>query len=142
MYLNHVQLIGFLGKDPEQRKARSNGINFLVLSLATQQSWKDDHDEWQSRTEWHRIVAFNRLAEAVAGKFHKGDHLLVEGMLVSTKYEREGKGKGKKAKAVTQTYWNVRATSIRKLNRGEQGPETAPAPTNSSDAAEGDGMAI
>jgi len=32
-----------------------------VLSVATQQSWKDSNDEWQARTEWHRVVAFNRL---------------------------------------------------------------------------------
>ncbi len=38
MYLNHVQLIGFLGKDPEKRQVRGNGANFTVLSVATQQS--------------------------------------------------------------------------------------------------------
>jgi single-stranded DNA-binding protein len=38
VYLNHVQLIGFLGKDPEKRQVRSNGANFAVLSVATQQS--------------------------------------------------------------------------------------------------------
>src|SRR5271163_3693840 len=57
MYLNHVQLIGFLGKDPVKRQVRGNGANFTVLSVATQQSWKDSNDEWQSKTEWHRVVA-------------------------------------------------------------------------------------
>ena len=66
MYLNHVQLIGFLGKDPEKRQVRGNGANFTVLSVATQQSWKDSKDEWQSKTEWHRVVAFNRLGESIA----------------------------------------------------------------------------
>jgi len=56
MYLNHVQLIGFLGKDPEKRQVRGNGTNFTVLSVATQQSWKNTDDEWQSKTEWHRVV--------------------------------------------------------------------------------------
>jgi len=54
--INHVQLIGFLGKDPEKRQARGNGENFTVPSVATQQSWKDSNDEWQSKTEWHRVV--------------------------------------------------------------------------------------
>jgi hypothetical protein len=54
--INHVQLIGFLGKDPEKRQVRGNGTNFTVLSVATQQSWKDSNDEWQSKTEWHRVV--------------------------------------------------------------------------------------
>ena len=40
------QLIGFLGKDPEKRQVRGNGANFTVLSVATQQSWKDTNDEW------------------------------------------------------------------------------------------------
>ena len=79
MYLNHVQLIGFLGKDPEKRQVRGNGDTFTVLSVATQQSWKDSNDEWQSKTEWHRVVAFNRLGESIADTLHKGDHVLVDG---------------------------------------------------------------
>src|SRR5882762_10116508 len=97
MYLNHVQLIGFLGKDPEKRQVRGNGANFTLLSVATQQSWKDSNEEWQSKTEWHRVVAFNRLGESIAGTLHKGDHVLVDGQLVSSKYEREN-GKPRRAR--------------------------------------------
>ncbi len=119
MYLNHVQLIGFLGKDPEKRQVRGNGASFAVLSLATQQSWKDSNDEWQSKTEWHRVVAFNRLGESLADVLHKGDHVLVDGQLVSSKYEREN-GKSKKAKASkVDIFWSVRANSIRRLSRAE-----------------------
>jgi len=138
MYLNHVQLIGFLGKDPEKRQIRGNGANFTVLSVATQQSWKDANDEWQSRTEWHRVVAFNRLGESLADTLHKGDHVLVDGMLVSTKYDHEN-GKSKKAKAPKVTvFWSVRANSVRRLSRAEAevpaaAPGTEPA-TESGDA--------
>jgi single stranded DNA-binding protein len=119
MYLNHVQLIGFLGKDPEKRQGRGNGANFTVLSVATQQSWKDSNDEWQARTEWHRVVAFNRLGESIADTLHKGDHVLVDGQLVSSKYEREN-GKSKKAKAAKfAIFWSVRANSVRRLSRAE-----------------------
>ena len=119
MYLNHVQLIGFLGKDPERRQVRGNGANFTVLSVATQQSWKDANDEWQSKTEWHRVVAFNRLGESIADSLHKGDHVLVDGQLVSSKSEREN-GKSKKAKAEKLTiFWSVRANSVRRLSRAE-----------------------
>lgn len=125
MYLNHVQLIGFLGKDPEKRQVRGNGPNFTVLSVATQQSWKDAKDEWQSKTEWHRVVAFNRLGESLAESLHKGDHVLVDGLLVSSKYEREN-GKSKKAKtAQFSIFWSVRANSVRRLSRAEADAPTA-----------------
>jgi single-strand DNA-binding protein len=129
MYLNHVQLIGFLGKDPEKRQVRGNGTTFTVLSVATQQSWKDSNDEWQARTEWHRVVAFNRLGESIADALHKGDHVLVDGQLVSSKYEREN-GKSKKAKAAQfAIFWSVRANSVRRLSRAEaESPAPAPNP--------------
>jgi single stranded DNA-binding protein len=119
MYLNHVQLIGFLGKDPEKRQVRGNGANFTVLSVATQQSWKDSNEEWQSKTEWHRVVAFNRIGESIANSLHKGDHVLVDGLLVSSKYESEN-SKSKKAKtAKVNVFWSVRANSVRRLSRAE-----------------------
>ena len=127
MYLNHVQLIGFLGKDPEKRQVRGNGANFTVLSVATQQSWKDSNDEWQSKTEWHRVVAFNRLGESIADTLHKGDHVLVDGQLGSSKYEREN-GKSKKAKAASSVvFGSVRANSVRQLSRAEAGTPATPA---------------
>ena len=138
MYLNHVQLIGFLGKDPEKRQVRGNGANFTVLSVATQQSWKDSNEEWQSKTEWHRVVAFNRLGESIADSLHKGDHVLVDGLLVSSKYERAN-GKSKKAKTTkVAIFWSVRANSVRRLSRAEADAPTAAsspeAPPESGDA--------
>ena len=104
-YLNSVTIIGFVGADPEQRQARNNnGSKFTVLSVATQRSWKNTDDEWASKTEWHRIVIFRpRLAESVLNTIKKGAHVLVEGELVSTTYDR-GNGKGKKAKTNKQTF--------------------------------------
>jgi single-strand DNA-binding protein len=122
MYLNSVQIIGFIGKDPERRQARANDAAFTVLSVATQRSWKNADDEWASKTEWHRVVAWNSLGERVAASLRQGDHVLVEGTLVSSSYEREY-GKGKKATTVKHTVWQIRADSIRKLNRGEKEPE-------------------
>lgn len=78
-----VTIVGFVGADPEQRQARSNGSKFTVLSVATQRSWKNPEDEWVSKVEWHR-AAFNRLGESIAGTLHKGDHVLVDGQLVSS----------------------------------------------------------
>jgi len=137
MYLNHVQLIGFLGKDPEKRQVRGNGANFTVLSVATQQSWKDANEEWQSKTEWHRVVAFNRLGESIADSFHKGDHVLVDGLLVSSNYEREN-GKSKKVKAAkVAIFWSVRANSVRRLSRAEtDAPTAAPGPEAAAESGD------
>jgi single-stranded DNA-binding protein len=59
-----------------------------------------------------------RLAEYVATTIKKGSHVLVEGSLVSTTYER-GNGKGKKARTNKQTFWCIRADVVGKLDRGE-----------------------
>ena len=135
-YVNHVQLIGFLGKDPEKRQVRGNGTSFTVLSVATQQSWKDANDEWQSRTEWHRVVAFNRPGESLADTLHKGDHVLVDGMLVSSKYDREN-GKSKKAKAAKVTvFWSVRANSVRRLSRAEAEIPATPSTEGAAESAD------
>jgi single-stranded DNA-binding protein len=64
-------------------------------------------------------VAFNRLGESLADALHKGDHVLVDGILVSSKYDREN-AKSKKAKAAKVTiFWSVRANSVRRLSRAE-----------------------
>ena len=97
MYLNSVTIVGFVGADPEQRQARNNGAKFTVLSVATQRSWKNAQDEWSSKTEWHRVcdlpAATRRICRTA---IKKGSHVLVEGSLISSTYERPN-GKGKKA---------------------------------------------
>jgi single-strand DNA-binding protein len=84
MYENKVQLIGYLGKNPEHKTVKKTGRTFAILSLATQSAWKDANEEWQRRVEWHRLIAWNGLGEYAASKLKKGDHLYVEGMLVSS----------------------------------------------------------
>ena len=124
-YLNSVTIVGFVGADPEQRKTRRNGAKFTVLSVATQRSWKNAQDEWSSKTEWHRICVFRpRLAEYVATAIKKGSHVLVEGELVSSTYERPN-GKSKKSATTKITSWSIRADVVRKLDRGEPQPEAA-----------------
>jgi single-strand DNA-binding protein len=122
-YLNSVTIVGFVGADPEQRPARNNGSKFTVLSVATQRSWKNAQEEWPSKTEWHRICVFRpRLAEYVATSIKKGSHVLVEGELVSSTYERPN-GKGKKSAITKISSWSIHADLVRKLDRGEPEPE-------------------
>jgi single-strand DNA-binding protein len=134
-YLNSVTLVGFVGADPEQRQARNNGSKFTVLSVATQRSWKNAEDEWASKTEWHRVCIFRpRLAEHVATAIKKGAHVLVEGELVSSSYERPN-GKSKKSATTKITSWSIRADVVRKLDRGEPEPEVQGSASAASDEA-------
>jgi len=134
-YLNSVTLVGFVGADPEQRQARSNGSKFAVLSVATQRSWKNTEDEWVSKTEWHRISIFRpRLAEYVLTATKKGAHILVEGSLVSSTYDQPNEGKKATAKKVVS--WTIRADVIRKLDRSEIEPETASAQSGETPASD------
>jgi single-strand DNA-binding protein len=134
-YLNSVTLVGFVGADPEQRTARTNGSTFTVLSIATRRSWKNAEDEWTSKTEWHRISIFRpRLAGYVLTSIKKGAHVLVEGSLVSSTYE-QANGKSRKAKAAKITSWNIRADVVRKLDRGEPEPEVKTSGSTAADKA-------
>jgi single-strand DNA-binding protein len=80
MYLNRITLIGFIGSDAEKKV--SNATNIAIFSLATKTSWKNDAGAWESRTEWHRCVAFGKLAD-FAGTIPKGAHVAIEGELRS-----------------------------------------------------------
>jgi single-strand DNA-binding protein len=132
MYLNSVTIVGFVGEDPEQRQAKGNGTKFTVLSVATQRSWKNAEDEWVSKTEWHRVAIFRtRLAQYILDNIRKGAHVLVEGSLISSIYERPGKGK--KAAATKITSWSIRADAVRRLDRGEPEPEAITSQSTASD---------
>jgi single stranded DNA-binding protein len=123
MYLNAVTIVGFVGADPEQRQSRNNGAKFTVLSVATRRSWKNAQEEWSSKTEWHRVLIFRpRLADYVLRSIQKGAHVLIEGSLVSSTFERAN-GKSKKAATAKITSWSIRADAVRKLDRGEPEPE-------------------
>src|SRR5262249_50110961 len=113
MYLNRITLIGFLGGDAERKV--SNATNIAVFSLATKTSWKNDGGTWESRTEWHRCVAFGRLAAFVA-TLSKGAHVAVEGELRSHEYQREVVVGAEKT-SIPQRVWEIRVDSVLKLDR-------------------------
>jgi len=83
---------------------------------------------------FHITHAWNGLGEYAAAKLRKGDHIYVEGTLVSSAYEKKI-GKGKTATSVQITFWLVKVQSIRKLNRvkGAQAAETLPPDAEASD---------
>ena len=85
--INKVILVGNLGADPEV-KYMPSGSAVANISLATAESWKDKNTgQMQDRTEWHRVVFFNRLAEIVGEYLKKGSQVYVEGRLQTRKWQ-------------------------------------------------------
>ena len=85
--VNKVILIGNLGNDPEVRYT-PGGSAVASVSLATSETWRDKQSgELQDRTEWHRVVFFNRLAEIVGEYLHKGSKIYVDGSLRTRKWQ-------------------------------------------------------
>jgi single-strand DNA-binding protein len=85
--INKVSLVGNLGNDPEHRVLPSGG-GVTNISLATSESWKDKASgEQKERTEWHRVVFFNRLSEIAAEYLRKGSKVYVEGTLRTRKWQ-------------------------------------------------------
>ena len=90
--INKVILIGNLGADPEIRHM-PNGAAVANINLATSESWKDKNTgELQERTEWHRVVLFQRLAEIVAEYLKKGSKVYIEGRLQTRKWQDKTTG--------------------------------------------------
>ena len=84
--LNKVILIGNLGQDPEARFT-PQGTAVCNLSVATNESWKDQSGEMQDRTEWHRVVMYGRMAETATEYMKKGQMVYVEGRLHTREWE-------------------------------------------------------
>ena len=88
--VNKVIVVGNVGNDPECR-TMPNGNSVTNISIATSESWKDKiTGEPQDRTEWHRVVFFNTLADIVAEYVSKGSKLYVEGKLQTRSWEQDG----------------------------------------------------
>ncbi len=89
--INKVIIVGNLGNDPEVRYTAS-GAAVATLSIATSDSWKDKNTgEQQERTEWHRVVMFNRLGEIAGEYLRKGSQVYIEGKLQTNKWQdKEG----------------------------------------------------
>lgn len=85
--VNKVILIGNLGSDPEVRYM-SNGFAVAKINIATTNFWKDTQTgENQEKTEWHRVVLYNRLGEITKEYLHKGSKVYIEGSLRTNKWK-------------------------------------------------------
>ena len=88
--VNKVILIGNLGADPEVRYM-PNGGAVTNVNVATSETWKDKNTgQQQERTEWHRVVFYQRLAEIAGEYLKKGSKVYIEGSLRTRQWEKDG----------------------------------------------------
>lgn len=86
--VNKAILLGRLGKDAELR-VTPGGRAVATFSMATDEKWTDRNGEKQERTEWHRIVLWGKVAEALARYLTKGKQIYLEGRIQTRKYEKD-----------------------------------------------------
>jgi len=124
--VNKVILIGNLGKDPELRYT-PNGTAVASFSIATNERWKNKEGNFQDHTEWHRIVAWRKLAETVGEYLKKGSQVYIEGRLRTRTWEDQNGNK--------RTTTEIVADSLQMLGRreGVSSSDVAPPPTASDD---------
>ncbi|UWX57343.1 single-stranded DNA-binding protein [Chlorobaculum sp. MV4-Y] len=92
--LNKVMLIGHLGNDPERRETAS-GQSVVNFTLATSEGFKDSSGNFQERTEWHRIVAWGKLADICSQYLKKGRQVYIEGRLQTRSWDDNKTGEKK-----------------------------------------------
>jgi single-strand DNA-binding protein len=110
--LNKVILIGRLGQNAEAKTAQNNK-EYVVLNIATQESWKNDKGEYETRTEWHRVYAWRNLSK-FAKTLQKGQLITLEGTLRYREVEDEIEGTTFKHRIA-----EIHATSMKRLSKIE-----------------------
>lgn len=120
--LNKAILIGNLGKDPEIRYTPS-GMAVANFSLATTENWTKDGQR-ESRTEWHRIVAFGRLAEICGEYLSKGKQIYVEGKIQTREWEDKDGNKRYTTEIVANQMQMLGARDINDAPRSSATPPT------------------
>lgn len=90
--LNRVQLIGYLGKDPETRYTPT-GKKVCTFSVAIDRRWKSSEGEAKEATDWFNVEAWGRLGEICQQYLGKGSLVFVEGRLQTNRYMHEGEAR-------------------------------------------------
>ena len=118
MSVNKVILVGRLGRDPESRFTGS-GQAVCNFSLATDRSYKDRNGQTQKQTEWHKIVAWGKLAEICQKYLKKGSQIFIEGRIQSRQWDDQ---QGQK-----RTAFEIVANEMRMLGSRADAGAAAPA---------------
>tara|TARA_R110002020_G_scaffold453502_1_gene668401 strand:- start:3814 stop:4215 length:402 start_codon:yes stop_codon:yes gene_type:complete len=88
--VNKVIILGFIGQEPKTQQLPSGGA-VTNINVATSESWKDKNTgQQESRTDWHRVVFFNRLAEIAGQYLKKGSKVYIEGSIRTRSYDKDG----------------------------------------------------
>lgn len=126
--VNKVILIGNVGRDPEVRFAQS-GDKIVSLSIATSESWKDKNSgERKEKTEWHRVVVFNKhLADVAEQYLRKGSKVYLEGSLQTRKWTDQS-GVEKYSTEVVLQNFRGELTMLDSSNATAQTPSSGDAP--------------
>ena len=128
--VNKVILIGRLGSDPEVRYT-PNGVAVANFSIATSEEWKDkDTSEKKEQTEWHRIVAWQRLGEICGEYLKKGRLVYIEGRLQTEEWKDKDGNKRYTTKIVAYKMQMLESPGDRMSDRAPQGDFPAEPPPN------------
>lgn len=131
--VNKVIVIGNLGRDPELRYTQS-GQAVANFTVATNENWTNKAGEREERTEWHRVVAWGRVAELCAEYLAKGRTVYVEGRLQTREWEDKEGQKRRSTEIVAQTVQflgsgrGAGAGGAARTPAGEPSAETPPQP--------------
>lgn len=116
--LNKAILIGNLGQDPEVRTTGS-GKRVAHLSVATERQWTDGEGNRQKRVEWHRVIAWEKLAEIAEQFLSKGEQVYIEGEIQYRSYED--------SEGTTRYVTEINARELIMLGGRNEAPEPAAA---------------
>ena len=140
--VNKVILVGRLGKDPEVKYTPS-GASVAKFTMATDEVFKDRSGEQQRRTEWHTIVAWNKLAEICGQYLTKGKQVYIEGSIRSRQWEDQSGGKRTAYEIVAREMKMLgsKADSERSIPAREPAPaepESSPEPPSTTEISDDD----
>ena len=116
MSLNKCMIIGNLGRDPEMRYTPS-GQAVTQFTVATNRNYRDQQGEWQSETEWFRVVVWGQQAERTAERLRKGNKVYVEGRIQTRQWEDQTGNK----RYTTELVAN-QVSSLERRDRDEEAP--------------------
>ena len=134
--INSCNLLGNLGKDPELKTVGSTSL--CTFNLATSRRYRDAQGTVQTKTTWHRCVAFGKQADTIAQYVKKGDPIYVRGRYESREYEKDGQKRTIYEVAVEEFKFMGSRDKNENTDTTQQAPAPAPAPRQAAPAPQRD----